>query len=96
MAILTTFRHVGDPDEIMRIAQEKVRPTAQEAGGEEGRISITVVRTEDGVMMVSLWETEEGMRRAAARLEPVARASGLPPQRDWRMYEVLAHAERHV
>jgi hypothetical protein len=96
MAILTTFTHTGDPEAIMKLVREKVRPTAQEAGDEEGRISITVVRTEDGVMVVNLWESEEGMRRAAARVGPVARASGLPAPQDWRMYEVLAHAERHI
>jgi hypothetical protein len=53
------------------------------------------VRTEDGVMVLNLWETEQGMRRAAARVGPVARASGLPAQQDWQMYEVLAHTERH-
>jgi Ni,Fe-hydrogenase III large subunit len=31
------------------------------------------------------------MRRASERVGPVARASGLPPQEDWQMYEVIVH-----
>ena len=94
MPILTTFRHIGDPDTLMKLAEEKVRPAVQQAGTENGQISTTVVRTEDGIMLVNLWESEAGMRRAASRIGPVAHASGLPPQQDWRMYEVLAHAQR--
>jgi hypothetical protein len=95
MAILTTFKHTGDPDEMFKLAEDKVRPAAQQAGGEEGQISSTIVRTSDGIMLVNLWETEEGMRRAAERIGSVARASGLPPQQDWRMYEVLHHTPHH-
>ena len=95
MPILTTFKHTGDPDAMLKLAQEKIIPAAQQAGLHEGRITTAVVRTEDGIMLVNLWETEAGMRRAAQRIGPVAQASGLPPQEDWHMYEVLAHAERH-
>lgn len=95
MAILTTFKHTGDPDVMFTLAEAKVRAIAQQAGAEEGQISTTIVRTEDGIMLINLWETEAGMRRAAARVGPVARASGLPPQQEWRMYEVLHHGQRH-
>jgi hypothetical protein len=95
MAILTTFKHTGDPDAMMKLAEEKVVPAARQAGVQEGQISSAIVRTDDGIMLVNLWETEEGMRRAAKRIGPVVQASGLPPQEDWQMYEVLAHAERH-
>jgi hypothetical protein len=91
MAILTTFKHTGDPEEMMRLADEKVRPVAREAGAEHGQISSTIVRTDDGIMLVNLWESEAGMRRASERVGPVAHASGLPPQEDWQMYEVLVH-----
>jgi hypothetical protein len=43
---------------------------------------------------VNLWNDEEGMRRAAEIVGPVARASGLPPMEDWQMYEVLDHMHR--
>jgi hypothetical protein len=95
MAILTTFKHTGDPKELFKLAEGRVRRVAQEAGGDNGQISTTIVRTEDGIMLVNLWESEEGMRRAADRIGPVAHASGLPPQEDWHMYEVLVHNERH-
>jgi hypothetical protein len=42
-------------------------------------------------MYVNVWEDEEGMRRAAEQVGPVARASGMPEQEDWQMYAVLLH-----
>jgi hypothetical protein len=94
MAIMTTFAHTGDPEAMITLAQEKLLPAAEQAGAEEGHISSTVVRTDDGIMIVNLWDSEADMRRAAQRLGPIARASGLPPQKNWRMYEVLRHAQR--
>ena len=95
MAVLTTFKQTGDPDAIKKIAEETLMPAIRRAGGTEGRISSAVVRTETGVMLVNLWESEEAMRRAADRVGPIVRASGMPPQDEWHMYEVLAHTERH-
>lgn len=43
MAILTMFKHTGDPDELMKLAEERVRPAVQAAGGENGQISTTIV-----------------------------------------------------
>jgi hypothetical protein len=94
MAILTTFTHTGDPDAMLKLAEEKLLSAARQAGA-EGQISSTVLRTDEGIMIVNLWETEEGMRRAAEIVGPVAHACGLPPQQDWQMCEVIRHAHRH-
>lgn len=91
MAILTTFKLSGDPGELFAIAQEKVGPLAREAGAANGRIATTIVRTGNGLMYVNVWESEEGMRRAAQQVGPVARESGMPEQEDWQMYEVVLH-----
>jgi hypothetical protein len=92
MAILTTFKVMGDPDELFAIAREKVGPKPNEIGAANGRISATIVRTDTGLMLVDVWETEEGMRRTAEQVGPIARDSGLPEQEDWQMYEVLDRA----
>lgn len=91
MAILTTFKVPGDPDELFAKMQEKVGPAAREAGAANGRIAITILRTDDGLMFVNVWESEEGMRRTAETVGPIARDSGLPEQEDWQQYEVLLH-----
>jgi hypothetical protein len=48
MAILTTFKHTGDPDEMVKLAANKVRPAAQQAGAEEGQILSTWVNARRG------------------------------------------------
>jgi hypothetical protein len=92
MAILTTFKVTGDPDELLAIAREKVAPAANDIGPANGRISATIVRTDTGLMLVNVWETEEGMQRTAEQVGPIARDSGMPQQEDWQMYEVLDRA----
>lgn len=91
MAILTTFRQSGDPDELFALMQDKLADVAREAGAANGRISSTIVRTDSGIMLVNVWESEEGMERTAEQVGPIAREAGLPQQEDWQRYEVLAH-----
>jgi hypothetical protein len=90
MAILTMFEMHGDPEEILATQEEKVVPEARRLAAENGGIWQTVVKTENGVMMVNLWESEEGMRRVAEQIGPVAEEAGLQ-QVGWRQYEVLRH-----
>jgi hypothetical protein len=90
MAILTTFELHGDPDEILATQEEKIVPEARRLAAENGGVWQTVVKTDDGVMMLSLWENEEGMRRVSEQIRPIAEEAGLQ-QVGWRQYEVLRH-----
>jgi hypothetical protein len=90
MAILTMFEVHGDPEEILATQEEKIVPEARRLAAENGGIWQTVVKTENGVMMVNLWESEEGMRRVAEQIGSVAQEAGLD-QVGWRQYEVLRH-----
>jgi hypothetical protein len=90
MAILTMFEVHGDPDEILATQEAKIVPEARRRAADNGGISQTVVKTEDGVMIVSLWENEEGMRKVSEQIRPVAQEAGLE-QVGWRQYEVLRH-----
>jgi hypothetical protein len=92
MAILTMFEIHGDPDELLSkmdstVSEEEVGQLASQHGG----ISNTVVRTDRGIMVVNHWESEEGMEAMAAEMRPKVEATGVGPQVDWRMYEVLRH-----
>jgi hypothetical protein len=91
MAILTMFEIHGDPDELMAKMDEHTEPKARRAAAENGGISNTVVKTDDGVMVVNLWESAEGMQRVAAEIGPIARDAGLSEQVGWRQFEVLRH-----
>ncbi len=60
MAILTTFRHSGDPDALLAKYYEKLAPVIQEAGPANGHISTTMVRTETGLMVLSVGRARRG------------------------------------
>jgi hypothetical protein len=90
MAILTTFEVHGDPDEILAKQEEKIVPEARRLAAENGGIWQVVAKTDNGVMMVNLWENEDGMRRVAEQIGPIAEEAGLQ-QVGWRQYEVLRH-----
>ncbi|MGE5407518.1 MAG: hypothetical protein ACM3NV_02795 [Syntrophothermus sp.] len=90
MAIITMFEVHGDPDEIME-KMEAFEEEAAQAASERGGISRTIVKTDDGVMLVNHWESEEGMEDMAKFMRPKVEAAGIGPQVNWRMYEVLNH-----
>jgi hypothetical protein len=91
MAILTTFKVTGDPDALLAIART-YESEASQVGSANGRISSTIVRTDTGLMLVNVWETEEGMERTAAHVGPIASDKGMPAIEDWQKYEVLTRA----
>jgi len=90
MAILTMFEVHGDPEAIVATEDAMIVPQARRLALENGGISQTVVKTEHGVMMVHLWESEQGMRRVSEQIQPRAEAAGLEAV-GWRQYEVLRH-----
>jgi hypothetical protein len=92
MAILTMFEVHGDPDEVLS-RMESVVPEdeMQRMASEHGAISNTIVRTDQGIMIVNHWESKEGMEAMAAEMRPKVEGSGMGEQVGWRMYEVLRH-----
>ena len=91
MAILTMFEVHGDPEEIAAKQDEAIRPRAMELAPQTGGISNTVVKTDEGVMIVNLWESEEGMQKFAAEIRPLAEEAGLGSQVNYQKFEVLRH-----
>jgi len=91
MAILTMFEVHGDPDEIVAKQDEAIAPRAMELAPQTGGISNTVVKTDDGVMIVNLWEDEEGMQKFAAEIRPLAQEAGIGEQVNYQTFEVLRH-----
>jgi quinol monooxygenase YgiN len=91
MMVMSIMRIEGDPDDLrerMTDLEKVVERIAPEMGG----ISSTVVRTDDGLMIVNLWKDEQARHKMAEHPEVQAavRAAGLPaPHAEG--YEVLAH-----
>jgi hypothetical protein len=57
---LTIMRLKGDPDQLLQTKEQKLDPVAQEKAREYGGISQAVAKTSEGLLMVNLWESEEG------------------------------------
>ena len=89
MAYLTTFRIQGDPGELLRKKNEHLDPISQPKARELGAIEHIVVKTDDGLMIVNLWETADGSEKMAEAVGPKARELDLPPPTDWQSYEIV-------
>jgi hypothetical protein len=89
VAILTTMKIKGDPDELLRIKQEKFDPVTTELAGENGGLEHLVAKAEDGLLIVNLWETVEGMEKMYNEVRPQADAMGLPRPSEWHQYELV-------
>jgi hypothetical protein len=91
------FEVHGDPDELMNMMESAVpSDEVQQMASQHGGLSNTIVRTDKGIMVVNHWESEEGMEAMAAEMRPKVEGSGVGPQVDWRMYEVLRHRTSDV
>src|SRR5918997_7227450 len=65
MRRLTIMRVPGDPDELLAAKRERMDPVMSQRAGQYGLISHTAARTSDGMIVVNLWESEEGSEQAA-------------------------------
>ena len=50
----------GDPDELLKWKTEQMDPYMRPKAIKHGGISQTVVKSDDGIMMINFWSTEEG------------------------------------
>lgn len=91
MAILTTFEFHGDPDELVTRMDELLGPDAIRASAKNGCISSTVVKTGEGIMVINLWQSEEGRRQNSEEIGPPGGEPSFGEQVGWRKFEVLRH-----
>jgi hypothetical protein len=92
MAVVSIFKVTGpgDPDEVFKIQDEKVAPAAREYAQANGGISHITAKTDDGLLVINLWESAEAAAAAGQEIMPVAQDAGLQ-QSDYQQYEVLRH-----
>jgi hypothetical protein len=90
--VLSMMRIPGNPDQLVAKVRETIAPVAQEKAPQYGGISSTVVKTGDGIMIVNLWETEEGRHQMAddPDIQRALREAGFPPP-GFEAFEVLEH-----
>jgi steroid delta-isomerase-like uncharacterized protein len=91
MAVLSVMSIQGNPDDLLGRMEATLDPVAARKAPQYGAISSTVVRTDDGIKILNLWETEEGRHRMAddPDVQDAIRAAKFP-EPHFTGYEVLA------
>jgi hypothetical protein len=89
--IVSIMEFSGDPDELKE-KMSGVDEVANRKAAEYGGISSTVVRTDNGVMVINMWDNEEGRHRMAEdpEIQQALQDAGLPPP-SAKGYEVIVH-----
>ena len=90
MAVVSMMKMSGNADELAAKLQEHIAPVGRELAPGHGGLGTIVARTDDGVLVINLWENEEG-RHAMAEEPAVLQAlqAGGFPQPDFEGYEVI-------
>lgn len=90
MQMLSIARFRGDADELLRRKRERLDPALVPIARDHGRRWQVVVQTEDGLMLVNLWESDERRRGLSTNPDRVRafEGSGMPPE-EIEAYEVV-------
>jgi hypothetical protein len=91
MPVVSMMRMNGDPNELARKIGEQVAPVAQRLGPQHGGLLNIVAKTDNGILVINLWESEEGRHAMAQEpeIQQAVQAAGLPAP-DFEGYEVVA------
>ena len=86
------MRFAGDPDELFAKVRDHVDPVTSRLSPKHGRIANIVARTDDGILVINLWETRRAARRwpRSPRCSRRSARAGLP-RPEVEVFEVLAH-----
>jgi len=90
MQVLSIMEMKGDPDEILANMKEVEDVAGRKAPG-YGGISNTVVKTDDGIMIINLWGDEEGRHKLGNDSEVQAALQKIDLRPDFKAYEVIRH-----
>jgi hypothetical protein len=90
MAVVSMMKMSGDANELADKLREHIAPIGRELAPKHGGLGTIVARTDDGIMVINLWETEEGRHAMAEepRVLEALQAGGFPPPA-FEGYEVL-------
>ena len=65
MRRLTIMSATGEPDDLLAAKREHIDPVMKRRAREFGNIFHVAARTPDGMIVINLWESEEGSEQAA-------------------------------
>jgi hypothetical protein len=89
--VVSIMEFTGDPDEL-KDKMRGVNQVAERKAPEYGGVSSTVVKTDDGVMIINLWSNEDGRHRMAddPEIQQAIQDAGMPAPHA-KGYQVLEH-----
>lgn len=90
MAVVSMMKMSGNPDELVAKLREHVGPVGRELAPGHGGLGNIICKTDDGVMVINLWEHDEGRHAMAEEpaIQQAVMAAGLP-QPNFEGYEVI-------
>ncbi|HEY8843050.1 MAG: hypothetical protein M3O73_03830 [Actinomycetota bacterium] len=91
VAVVSIMEFSGDPEEL-RSQMGNVEEVASRKSAEYGGVSSTVVRTDDGIMIINMWSDAEGRHKMAEdpEVRQAIQDAGMPAP-SAKGYEVLEH-----
>ena len=91
VAVVSMMEFSGDPEEL-QTQMSNVEEVASRKAAEYGGISSTVVRTDDGIMIINMWSDAEGRHKMAEdpEIRQAIQDAGMPAP-SAKGYEVLEH-----
>jgi hypothetical protein len=89
--VVSIMEFSGNPDEVLGKMKD-VEEVASRKASEYGGISSTVVKTDDGVMIINFWDSEDGRHRMGddPEIRQAIQDAGMPPP-NAKGYEVIQH-----
>jgi steroid delta-isomerase-like uncharacterized protein len=69
LAVLSTMSVAGDPDDLLTRIRTTIDPVTRSKSAGYGSLGSAVVRTDEGIRLYQLWETDEGRRRMTDDIE---------------------------
>jgi hypothetical protein len=91
VAVVSMLEFSGDPEEL-KAQMSNVEEVATRKAAEYGGISSTVVRTDDGIMIINMWSDKEGRHKMAEdpEMRKAIQDAGMPPPAA-KGYDVIQH-----
>jgi len=80
MAVVSMMRVQGDPEEVSGRLQN-VREVGKRLAPKHGGLATITAKTDDGLLVINLWQTEEGRHAMAEEpeIQEAVRNAGLQP-----------------
>jgi len=90
MAVVSMMKMSGDAEELAAKLRDHVHPVARRLAPGHGGLGTIVCKTDDGILAINLWESEDGRHAMAEEpeIQQALQAAGLP-QPKFEGHEVL-------